>query len=312
MEMQTDYSAILAEHQTRIEVTGDTVSLHLPSGPETLPKVKLPDHLVQWIKMGRQSVYDQILENSDKIRFFSQHLPVLVTYSANSLFPFNCGNKGVGFLPTSKALESYNDLYERTIEASRGIPWQDSLPARIQTASKFNEDHGGIDYRCLASLEIFQKTTFKNLLRFPLASLLYTGTSPTYTSFQLNCAVEIIDENDPRFTFIKLSRTLFEFDGFHIAQPQFQYGYIFWITEVIDKTPHRVPDIARKDGSLSAGTAPAWDHDAALLLQNIPGMNRLHIRHQIERYAKERGFKNITSAVMQEARKVLFRKQVSK
>lgn len=305
--MQAEYSDTLAKQHNRVLVEGDRVSLQLPTGPVILPIVKLPGRLVQWIKEGRQTIYGQILEDGGKIRFFSQHLPVLVTYSANSLFPFNCGNKGVGFLARSEALGSYNDLYARTIEASRGIVWRDSLPGRVEAASRFNNDHDAIDYRCLASLEIFQKTTFKNLLHMPLASLLFTGASPTYMSFQINCAVEIVVEKDPRFQFIRLSRTLFEFDDFHIAQPQFRYGYIFWVTEVIDKTPYRVPNGILGE-EISSRDAPAWSEEAFLSLRNIHGARMPYIREQIERYAAERGFDTVTPAVVREAGKALFRK----
>jgi len=228
--------------KTQITITDREIVIHSAPTPVTLPNIALPAPLFSWLEQGRLAVYRQLLVDPTKVNFFQQHLPVLVTQTPGPHFPFNCGNKGVGFLPTAQALPRYTELYRETIAATRALPRQESLATRIAAARSFHEDRQAIDCRCLTSIEIFQRQTFKNLQRFPLAALLFTGTSPAYISFQLNCAVEIIDAQDPRFTFIKLARRLFEFDHFHISQPDFHYGYIFWISEALDKTPHRVAD----------------------------------------------------------------------
>jgi hypothetical protein len=233
--------------ETIVKIRDREILVQTAADTLTLPGMPLPVALASWLEQGRREIYRQLLEDPAKVDFFQHHLPVLVTRSPDSPFPFNCGNKGVGFLPREEALSRYIKLYRETIEAARGIPWQESFPARIAAARAFQEDRETIDLRCLTSIEIFQRRTFRNLREYPLASLLFTGASPEYKSFQLNCAVEIIDREDPRFTFIKLSRRLFEFDAFHIAQPDFEFGYLFWISQVIDKTPHRVAGRASKN-----------------------------------------------------------------
>jgi len=270
----------------------------------SLPVMPLPEPLIAWFAQGKLDVYRQLLADPGKVDFFHQHLPVLVTHVPDSPFPFNCGNKGVGFLPKSEFLADYTELYRETIEASRAIPWRDSLPARIDAARAFHEAREAIDYRCLTSIEIFQKRTFRNLQHYPLASLLFTGSTPEYRSFQLNCAVEIIGPEDPRFAFIRLSRRLFEFDAFHIAQPDFACGYIFWISEILDKTPHRVAEHAARSGQ-TALPALRWDEEALSLLHAVPAWSRSHVKTQIERYGVERGFDRITMEVVTEARHVL-------
>lgn len=47
-----------------------------------------------------------------------------------------------------------------------------------------------------------------------------------------------------------------------------------------------------------------WDKDADARLLNIPAFVRAMAKSGIERYAKEKGYKNITLDVMDEARKV--------
>jgi len=163
-----------------------------------------------------------------------------VTRGDSELFPFSCGNKGVGFLPRAGHLPEFLELYRSTMERTRGLPWRSSLDARLEAVARFQLDREAVDRRCLGTLEIFEKATFRNLQRHPSASLLFTGSCPVYTSFQLNCGVEILGEGDPRLEFLRLSRALFEYDGFHIAQPRFRHAYLFWIVEVVDKTPYRV------------------------------------------------------------------------
>jgi hypothetical protein len=52
----------------------------------------------------------------------------------------------------------------------------------------------------------------------PLASLLYVGPGPRYRSFQLDF------------------RGLFEHERFHYQQPDYPFGYVFWVVEARDKS----------------------------------------------------------------------------
>lgn len=62
-------------------------------------------------------------------------------------------------------------------------------------------------------------------------------------------------EGDPRHEFPVCSRTLFECDGFPMAQPRFRYAYRFWVSEALGKAPHRVPSAV---SGRKAGAAVAW------------------------------------------------------
>tara|TARA_Y100000294_G_scaffold95646_1_gene88980 strand:- start:311 stop:1276 length:966 start_codon:yes stop_codon:yes gene_type:complete len=287
----------------QISVEPEAMAIDLPNGPKRMPLKVLPEKLVDWMDDGRRGMYERLRGNQNSNgMFFSQHLPVLVTHNPDSAFPFNCGNKGVGFLPKAEYLEEYTELYLKTMEQTRGLPWAKSLEKRLETVSEFNFNHDVIDYRCLTSLEIFEKRTFSNLCSMPLASLHYTGTCPSYVSFQLNCGVEILGQEDPRHTFVMLSRTMFEYDSFHITQPQFPYAYLFWISEVHDKTPHRVEEQPDKVQYLSQTGDMQWDSEAIESVNRAPGMIRQHIREQVEKYARERGFQIITLDLLQEAK----------
>ena len=290
----------------RVLVAGDRLCVAMENGPLSLPMESLPERYVEWIEQGRKAMYDKLLGKGNPA-FFTSHLPVMITQSRGQSFPFNCGNKGVGFLPKAEFLGEFVDLFKETMERTRGRPWQESLRERIVAVSSFYFNRDKIDFRSLSSLEIFEKTTFRNLTDQPLAALHYTGNAPDYISFQVNAAVEIIGPDDPRHEFVKLARVMFEYDSFHIAQHQFPYAYVFWISSIHDKTPFRVPEKGGKVVTLPSKGGMQWDADAIESINRAPGMIRQFITEQIEKYAKERGYGAITMDLMKEAREVLER-----
>ncbi|MBF0432938.1 MAG: hypothetical protein HQK83_16765, partial [Fibrobacteria bacterium] len=227
----------------KVSITEHKITVSSDTGLQTLSLRELTTELVDWMNSGRKDVYKRLLNNTP-VRFFEAHLPVLVTQQPGS-FGFNCANKGVGFLPKHEYLDEYINLFQETIDNTRNKPIQESLKERIKAVSDFYFKPEKMDTRLLTSLEIFEKRTYNNIVNNPLVSLHYTGALPDYTSFQLNCAVEIVGPEDPRYTFIKLARVMFEFDDFHITQRQFPHAYLFWISEVLNKTPF--PVAARED-----------------------------------------------------------------
>ena len=286
-----------------VEVDDHTIFVDLEDGPLRLPLRSLPLDKIEWMENGRRRVYDTIQSGrADTLTGPSHHLPMVTTYSAGRTFPFNCCNKGVGFQPKAEYLDECIEHLQNVHESTRGKPWRESLNERVEAARWFYFDREKIDYRACATLEIFEKTTFSNLQRTPLASLLYTGDSPVFVSFQLNTAVEIIDQDDPRHTFTMLMRTLFESEPFHIYQPQFPYAYIFWISEVIDKTPVRVKEQPTKVQYVAEEGGIEWEDDAIEAIGRAPSLIQEYIRDLIEDYARQRGYSVITSSFVEEAK----------
>ena len=289
--------------QSSVKVVGDSVLVDLEDNRVRLPLRSLPEDKIEWIEQGRRQAYDQLLNGGGQVlKSAAYHLPMVTTYSAGATFPFNCCNKGVGYLPKDPYLEEFVEFFQDVHESTRGKPWRESLHDRLEAARRFYFDRDKIDYRAFATLEIFEKTTFANLHRSPLAGMLFTGDSPTFTSFQLNTVVEIIGQDDPRHTFIMLMRTLFESESFHIYQPQFPYAYIFWICEVKDKTPFRVAVQPEKVQYREENGGLEWDHEALEAICRAPSLIQQHIKEVIEQYALQRGFTVISSELVQEAR----------
>ena len=201
---------------------------------------ELPDNFVQWQLDYKRRVYDAISKD-EYIAFNAGHLPVVGTWDDQGLVP-NLANKGVGFTPRDEHLEHYIGIVEDAVERISKLPphaVDDTRALRIGAAREFYAHPEHIDWRRLGLLEIFEGETYRNVTRRPLASVLWTGQSPVFVSFQVDCAVEIIPKEHPRYRFSWAMRRLFEYEPFHVVQTMFPYAYTFWVTGWHDKTPKR-------------------------------------------------------------------------
>ena len=225
----------------RVDVVDGTARL-LEDGTvvRELPILELPENFVQWQLDYKRRIYDAIAKD-EYIAFNAGHLPVVGTWDDQGLVP-NLANKGVGFTPKDEHLEHYVRLVEDAVERIRTLPphaVDETRELRISTAREFYAHPEHIDWRRLGLLEIFEGETYRNLMRRPLASVLWTGQSPVFVSFQVNCAVEIIPTEHPRYRFSWAMRRLFEYEPFHVVQTMFPYAYTFWVYGWNDKTPKR-------------------------------------------------------------------------
>lgn len=185
------------------------------------------------------------------------------------LFPVNMTVKGIGLIPKEEYLQKYTELYERATEKTGNTPWEKTLSKRIDAVKKLYGDIEKFDPLLLGGLEIFEGRAYENLKANPYASFLYvgmlnqpgclsrTGLSCTesresqgpsahantkknriqYISFQVNGKVEILKKGNPYYNFLLASRKLFEFDKFHLYQPDYPFGYLIKVMEVRDKSP---------------------------------------------------------------------------
>ena len=154
----------------------------------------------------------------------------------------NLANKGIGFTPKDGHLDHYLALVEDAVEQISKLPphaTNQTRELRINTAREFYKHPEHIDWRRLGLLEIFEGSTFKNLTENPMASVLWTGNAPVFVSFQVDCLVEIITPEDPRYRFSWAMRRLFEYEPFHVVQTMYPYAYCFWVIGYKDKTPKR-------------------------------------------------------------------------
>ena len=129
------------------------------------------------------------------------------------------------------AVEKIQELPPHAVDETRAL--------RVETARAVYANPEHLDWRRLGLLEIFEGQTYKNLTSFPFASVLWTGDSPVFMSFQADCAVQVITNEDPRYRFAWAMRRLFEYEPFHVVQTMFPFAYLFWVHDWHDKTPKR-------------------------------------------------------------------------
>lgn len=201
----------------------------------------IPAHFLEWLISSRIRFLND-MRAGKPLRYFSAHLPVMATWSDSDPFPVNMTVKGIGLMPRADLLNDYIDLFEGVIAEARSAPWQESLSRRVDAISELYSNPANFDPAILGGLEIFEGKALKNLRGNPRTSLLYTGMNHThhgiqYISFQINGNVEILDKDNQYYRFLLASRRLFEFDKFHLYQPDYPFGYLIRVVEVRDKSP---------------------------------------------------------------------------
>ncbi len=221
---------------------------------------ELPGDFVRWQLAYKNSIYDTI-ERNEYIAFNAGHLPVVGTWQQDGLVP-NLANKGIGFTPKDEHMEHYLDLVESAVEKISKLPAHavnETRDLRVATAREFYAHPDHIDWRRLGLLEIFEGSTFQNLTANPFASVLWTGNSPVFNSYQADCIVEVITPDDPRYRFPWAMRRLFEYEPFHVVQTIYPYSYCFWVHNWTNKTPKRRYPGKRSDNTVNAGQGEIGD-----------------------------------------------------
>jgi hypothetical protein len=212
----------------------------------------MPVHLLRWLATSRIKFLED-MKAGRPMRYFSAHLPVMATWREGEEFPVNLTVKGIGLIPKKDILIDYIDLFEATLAEARAMPWIESLFRRIEIIERLYSDVENFDPELFGGLEIFEGTAFKNMRDNSMASLLYMGVSfdpedvktvspqrpvaMQYISFQVNGKVEILGKDNIYYKYLLAARKLFEFDKFHLYQPDYPYGYLIRVAAVKDKSP---------------------------------------------------------------------------
>jgi len=229
-----------AEVLPRVEVAGSVARVRTNGDVSELQIKELPESFVRWQLDYKHGIYDAI-ERDEYVRFNAGHLPVVGTWGEESTFP-NLANKGIGFTPKDEHIDHYLSVIERAVAEIEKFPphaVDDTRGLRIAAAREFYAHPEHIDWRRLALLEIFEGGTFRNITRNPRAAVLWTGDSPVFMSFQVDCVVEVITPEHPRYRFAWAMRRLFEYEPFHVVQTMFPYAYTLWVHDWKEKTPKR-------------------------------------------------------------------------
>ena len=199
--------------------------------------LQIPSLFLEWQSVSRTSLFNLIREKGTKsIKMQPAHLPVVATLGEGE-FSINLANKGLGMLPKDSILEKYVMIFEKVLEETKDMPWDKSIFRRMSVVEEFYSRPENFNTYLLGGLEIFEGKTFANLSKNPLVSLLFTGAAPKFPSYQFNGIMRIMDTNNLYFKFLFAARELFARDPFHVKQTSYPFGYLFYATEIKDKTP---------------------------------------------------------------------------
>ena len=197
----------------------------------------LPDTFLFWQIRARLNLLESIKKNGvESIKTQPAHLPVLASLG-NAPFYVNLSTRGIGLLPKKNKIQKFIDLFNSVREKFKNKPWRETITERMETLMILYNNVDNFNKSLLGGLEIFGGETQKNLKNYPLASLLYSGESPKFISFQFNGLITFIKENDLYYQFLLAARELFARDYFHVPQIQYPYGYLFYLVEIKEKTP---------------------------------------------------------------------------
>lgn len=196
---------------------------------------------MEWMVSSRIEFLES-MKNGMPTKYFAAHLPVMATCSENQEYPVNLTAKGLGLIPKENLLANFSDIFESIIAEARTMPWKESINIRLQAIKRLYGDINNFDHSLLGGLEIFEGKALENVRTNNKVSLLYVGMNHTdsgiqYVSFQVNGRTEILHKNNPYYRFLLASRKLFEFDKFHLYQPDYPFGYLIAVDEVRDKSP---------------------------------------------------------------------------
>lgn len=216
----------------------ESVEVTLPGlGRVTLPRVRLPEDFLTWQSQARLSMFKMMGEHGGKaIKMAPVHLPVLASLGEGT-FPINLATRGIGVLPIDEKMSEFTIKFQKAQVNVDRSQFGESLLERVKQAERFYKNPNNFNPYILGGLEIFEGQTPKNLMKNPVASLLYTGEAPKFPSYQLNGIIEFVKPKNPYYEFLLAARELFAFDHFHVMQRSYPYGYLFHVVEVKNKTP---------------------------------------------------------------------------
>jgi hypothetical protein len=221
----------------KVEIIRDSIRVKMDDGDVEVPSAKLPQKFLEWQSSARMELFRALHSAStSSIKVQPAHIAVLAT-TDSSTFRVNLASRGMGVLPKEASLERFSALFEGSARDTASIAPEESIRRRAMDAQQFYSDPKNFDERLLGGLEIFEGRSEKNIQDYPFASLLFSAPPPHFTSYQLNGVIEFVDKENPHYRFLRSARELFARDAFHVLQYDYPKGYIFHVSEVIEKTP---------------------------------------------------------------------------
>ena len=204
------------EYELRIKPDKNSPQeVEIVRGTETIsvPLVSLPKPFLEWqLKFRRANI--RFFMTGEGEHDFAVHVGYMGTVNPDGPNPINIAAKGVGLLPRG-------DLEPLTREK------------RLSFLRKLYEEVE-LDPYSFTTIEIYAKTTWRNIMHDPRCSVLFS--SYRNTSFLINGVAEVLGPGTPEYRFVPGLHDLF-----HLPRSgkrrEYPAVYRIWATEAYNKTP---------------------------------------------------------------------------
>ena len=206
------------------EIVRGTESISVPLFP-------LPKAFLEW----------QLRYRRDNIRFFMDgkgdhdfavHVGYMGTVNPEDFSPINIAAKGVGLLPR-RDMEALAGEIESLIEEGLAKGEEETRERRLSFLLKLYQEVE-LDPYSFTTIEIYAKTTWRNILRDPHCSVLFA--SYRNTSFLINGVAEVLGPDTPEYRFVTAIHDLF-----HLPRSgerrRYPAVYRIFCTDAYNKTP---------------------------------------------------------------------------
>ena len=231
--------------KSRVQVNDSSVPFDPGEGVTSFLASDMPDGLLSRQLDSQLAIFKHLADGGGPPDSHA-HLPVVATFDEENPFPVYGKDKATGLLPRDEHLDEYIAAICTCLDDARDKPWEESRASRMAVAKRLYQSPEHIDRRKLGFVEIFQGQKYRGLKRNSSMTIQYTDLGPDVQRYQLNGVVEFIGPGDPRFDFLYLMRMLIEYNAFHmlieynrfdIQQSEYPSGYVYWISEIFDKSP---------------------------------------------------------------------------
>lgn len=195
-----------------------------------LPLVPLPDPLWDWQVRTRIANVNFFLTGGGE-HDFAVHTGYMATLGAPGAFPLGAAAKGIGLLPEGD-LRPLTAEIEALVERALAHGEKETREERLRYLLRLYTEVP-LDRRVLTTIELYGKGTWRNVLRDPRCTVLFS--SYRGTSYAVDGVVEVHPPGDPVYRYVVALHDLFHPP--RGGRRAFPAVYRIWAAGAWDKTP---------------------------------------------------------------------------
>lgn len=201
------------------------------TGSTSVPLVPLPAPFLRWqLKFRRANI--RFFMTGKGEHDFAVHVGYMGTVNPDGPSPINIAAKGVGLLPRHD-IEALSDEIEELIAEGLEKGEAETRGKRLSFLLRLYEEVEPDPYS-FTTIEIYAKTTWRNIMHDPRCSVLFS--SYRNTSFLINGVAEVLGPGTPEYRFVTGLHDLFHLPRGR-KRREYPAVYRIWATEAYNKTP---------------------------------------------------------------------------